>query len=68
MPGLLQLDAHADRERAADQSADDGEHQVHRADVLVVGRIDEAAPSGRRVMIVVLRREPLPSVAMIEVP
>ena len=53
MPGLLQLDAHADRERAADQAADDREHQVHRADVLVVGRIDEAAPSGRRVMIVV---------------
>ena len=34
-------------------AADDGEHQVHRADVLVVGRIDEAAPAGRRVMVVV---------------
>src|SRR5205085_10359729 len=48
---MHQLDADRDRERAADHSADDGEHQVHRADVLVIGRINEAAPTGRRVML-----------------
>src|SRR5882724_11176580 len=54
--GIHQLDAHADRERAADHPADDREHQVHRADVLVVGRVDEAAPSGRGRMIVRIMR------------
>ena len=45
--GELQLHADGDRHEAADHAGDHGEHQVHRADVLVVGRIDEAAPPGR---------------------
>src|SRR4051812_1503708 len=52
-PRVHQLDADRDRQRAADDSADDGEHQVHRPDVLVIGRIDVAAPSMRRVMLFV---------------
>ena len=44
---VLQLHAHGDRQGAADHAGDDREHQVHRADVLVVGRIDEAPPPGR---------------------
>ena len=54
-PGCLQLEPHHDREEAADQAGDDGEHEVHRADVLVVRRIDEAPPAGR-VMVVTVRR------------
>ena len=43
---LLQLHAHGDRERSADDPRDDREDQVHRADVLVVGRVDVALPAG----------------------
>ncbi len=53
---MHQFDANRDRQQAADQSAHDGEHQVHRADVLVIGRIDKAAPSGRCRMIVRIMR------------
>ena len=42
---LLQLHAHDDRQRAADDARDDREDQVERADVLVVGRIDPARAS-----------------------
>ena len=52
MPGCLQLHAHGDRERAADDAGDDREDQVHRADVLVVGRIEPAAPAGRMTVLV----------------
>ena len=38
----------------ADDAREDREHQVHRADVLVVGRIDPAPPSGRIGMRVVV--------------
>ena len=51
---LLQLHAHADRERAADHAGHDREDQVHRADVLVVRRIDEPAPSGRMPVVFVM--------------
>ena len=44
--GLLQLHAHDDRQSAADHPRHDGEDQIHRADVLVVGRIDIAPPPG----------------------
>ena len=50
--GELQLHADGDRHEAADHAGDHGEHEVHRADVLVVGRIDEAAPPGRGVVLV----------------
>ena len=46
----------ADRQRAADEAGDDREHEVHRADVLVVRRIDEAAPAGRMVVGVIVMR------------
>ena len=52
--GIHQLDADHDRHRRADDARDDREHQVHRADVLVVGRIDEAPPSGRMVVRVIV--------------
>ena len=42
-----QLGADRDRERATDQPGDERKHQVHRADVLVVGRIDKAPPAVR---------------------
>jgi hypothetical protein len=50
----LQLGAHDDREQAADEPRHDGEDQVHRADVLVVRRIDEPAPSGRVMLVAVI--------------
>src|SRR4029077_9546893 len=37
----------------ADRAGDHGEHQVHRADVLVVRRVNVAAPSGRMIVRVV---------------
>ena len=70
MPGLCSSMRIAIDMNAADHAGDDREHQVHRADVLVVGRIDEAAPPGRGVVRVIVahgrrvrrvRREPLPS-------
>ena len=45
--GIHQLDPDQDREDAADHAGDQREHQVHRADVLVVRRIDKAAPAMR---------------------
>mgnify|MGYP004356502357 CR=1 FL=1 len=49
-PRLLKFHPHADAERAANDPCHDSEHQVHDTDVLVVGRIDPAAPSGRMAM------------------
>ena len=42
----LQLHAHDDRQEAADQARDDREDQVHRADVLVVRRIEPPDEEG----------------------
>jgi len=39
---------------AADQEHDQAEHQVHRADVLVVGREEPAADAFRRTVVVVV--------------
>src|SRR6185312_8589576 len=44
---VLQLGADRDRHARADHAGEDREHQVHRADVLVVGRVYEAPPTGR---------------------
>ena len=46
--GLGQFHAHDDREDAADHAGEDREPQIHRADVLVVGGVDVALPSGRK--------------------
>src|SRR5262249_20920696 len=51
--------AHHDGHCTADQAGDDREHEIHRADVLVVRRIHEPTPSRRmivRVMRAVSRR------------
>ena len=40
---------------AADEEHHAGEDQVHRADVLVIGRIDPATPAVRLVVVVVVR-------------
>ena len=50
---MHQLHPDGDRHRTADATRDDCEHQVHRADVLVVRRIDIAAPPGGGVVVVV---------------
>src|SRR6187401_2216087 len=42
------------RRITTDQGRDDGEHQVHRADVLVIRAVDVAPPAGRRVVVVVV--------------
>ena len=52
--GLEQLGADDHRHEAADEEHDAGEHQVHRADVLVVGRVDPAAPAVCRAVVVVI--------------
>ena len=39
---------------AADEEHHAGEHQVHRADVLVIGRVDPAAPAVGRAVVVVI--------------
>ena len=49
---FLKLHTHADGEQAADDSAANGEDQVHRSDVLMVGGINPPLPSGRRVIVV----------------
>src|SRR5262249_37673085 len=46
-PGIHQLGTDRDRHGAADQARNEREHQVHRADVLVVGRIEKAPPAVR---------------------
>ncbi len=57
MPGLLQLEPHADRQQPADHARKDRRHQIERADVLVVGRIEPAPPAGRAVVVFsVMRR------------
>ena len=50
-PGLEQLRADDHRHHAADEEHQAGEHQVHRADVLVVGREHPAAPAVRLVVV-----------------
>src|SRR6185437_3828091 len=49
---LHQIDAHDDREGAADQRRGDREDDVKRADVLVVGREQPARNEGRLVIVV----------------
>ena len=51
--GLLQLHAHGDRERAADDAGHEAEDEVQRADVLVVRRQEPPAPEGRDVIVVI---------------
>ena len=51
---LLQLGAHEDRQRAADDAREDREDQVQRADVLVVGREEPALKEGQRLVGVVM--------------
>ena len=50
---VLQLQPDRDRHRPADDAGHHGEHQVHRTDVLVIGRIDEASPAGRMTVVAV---------------
>jgi hypothetical protein len=50
--GLLQFHTDADRQRTADDAREDREDKVHRADVLMVRRIDETAPPCRGVVVV----------------
>src|SRR5262245_10131748 len=51
--GFHELVAHQDREQRTEQTSEDGEHQVHRSDVLVVRRIDEAPPAGGMMIVAV---------------
>ena len=44
--GILQLQTDGDRHQTTDHAGNQREHQIHRSDVLVVRRIDEAAPTG----------------------
>src|SRR5262249_5975171 len=48
--GIHQLGADRDRHRRAGDAGDDREKQVHRADVLVIRRIDPAPPARRMVV------------------
>ncbi len=50
-PGFCSSRRMAIDSSAADHAGDQREGQVHRADVLVVRRIDEPAPSGRMVLV-----------------
>ena len=54
--GVLQLQTHDDGEEQTDQTGEDREQQVHRADVLVVRRKEPALKERRRVIVVVMRR------------
>ncbi len=47
--GMHQLDTHRDREGAADYPGADGENQIERADVFVIGG-EQPAPDEARVM------------------
>ena len=49
-----QLGADRDREQHADKAGANREDQIERADVLVVGREQEAPPPGRMAMLLVL--------------
>src|ERR1700722_17694627 len=43
--GIHQFGAHHHQEESADDAGQDREHQIHGADILVVGRIDVTAPA-----------------------
>src|SRR5947207_2424991 len=45
-PGIHQLEPNPDRQGSADHPGDHRKHQIHRADVLVIGGIDVPSPSG----------------------
>jgi hypothetical protein len=49
--GLHELGAHAHRQETADDAPDHGQDQVHRPDVLVVGR-EEPTPDPRWMVVV----------------
>ena len=49
---MHQFETHSDRQHAPDQSAHERKHQVHRADVLVIGRIEIAPPAARMVVVI----------------
>jgi hypothetical protein len=51
--GLEELRADDEGHEAADEEHDAREHQVHRADVLVVGRVHPAAPAVNRAVVIV---------------
>src|SRR6516165_8740022 len=56
---MQELEADADGQRSADKAPQQRKRKVHRADVLVIGRIHEAPPSGWMTviaMIMVVRR------------
>ena len=48
---IHELCADAHREHAANHAADDGEDEVHRADVLVIGRIGPPPPAMRAIVV-----------------
>src|SRR5262249_17263807 len=50
-PGILQFEPNADRQEATNHAGNQREHQVHRPNVLMVGRIYKAPPSGRMVLV-----------------
>ena len=54
MPGFCNSMRMAIDMHAADHAGHDREHQVHRADVLVVRGVDETPPAGRVVGVVVM--------------
>ena len=54
-PGLEQLEPYQHRHEAADEEHDAREDQVHRADVLVIGRVHPAPPAVRLVVVIVVR-------------
>ena len=56
MPGDHQLGANRDRQQRPEHAAADGEDQIERADVLVVGRKQIAPPSGRHVVFMPVMR------------
>ena len=55
-PRLLQLHAHGDGQCAADETSDDSEGQVHRADVFVVRGIEPAGPARGPIVEAIHRR------------
>src|SRR5690606_28313449 len=54
-PGLEQLGAKEHRVDAAEEEHEQRERQVHRADVLVVRRVDPATPARQGMVVVVMR-------------
>src|SRR5262249_59951441 len=49
-PRMHELEPHADRQNAANQAAYQREHEIHRADVFVIGRIKIAPPPVRLIV------------------